>query len=283
MKFYKYHGIGNDFILFDGIRKNVFLDRDFCKAICDRNYGIGADGVLYVLPGQNSDITMSIVNADGSIAEMCGNGIRCVAKYAYDYGLVDKERFTINTLKGVLEARVKLGKDGKVSTVAIDMGAPVFDCKSVPVKFKKKTMINEPVTIAGTKLVGNAVSMGNPHFITFTKLSEKKIEELGPKIESDRMFPKKTNVEFATVKNGKIDIRVYERGAAWTKACGTGACATTVAAALNGLVPFGKAINVGLPGGKLKIKVDKDLEYVIMEGPAEFVYSGKVKGVPNEI
>lgn len=283
MKFYKYHGIGNDFILFDGVKKSTFLDRELCKKICDRNYGIGADGVLYVLPGQNSDITMSIVNADGSIAEMCGNGIRCVAKYAYDHGLVDKEKFTISTLKGVLEATVKLGKDGKVSTVAIDMGAPILDCKSIPVKFRKKIMINEPVTVAKTKLIGNAVSMGNPHFITFSKLSEKKMEELGPKIESDKMFPKKTNVEFATVKNGTINIKVYERGAAWTMACGTGACATTVAAALNGLVPFGRAVNVNLPGGKLKIKVDKDLKYVIMEGPAEFVYTGKIKVTPNEI
>lgn len=277
MKFFKYHGIGNDFILFDGVNRNVLLDREFCKRICDRNFGIGADGVLYVLPGQDSDITMSIVNADGTIAEMCGNGIRCVAKYAYDHGLVDKKKFTINTLKGILEATVRLGKDGKVSTVTIDMGAPVLDCKSVPVRFKKKQMINEPVTIAKTKMRGNAVSMGNPHFITFTKLSADKIKELGPKIESDRMFPKRTNVEFASVEDGKIKIKVYERGAAWTMACGTGACATTVAAALNGLVPFGKAVSVDLPGGRLRITVDKDLRFVKMEGPAEFVYTGKVK------
>lgn len=277
MKFFKYHGIGNDFIILDGIKNKIRVNTKLCQKLCDRNFGIGADGVLYVLPGKKGDITMTIVNADGSIAEMCGNGIRCVAKYAYDHRIVKKKKFLIDTLKGVLGAEVKLGKDGKVSTVAINMGKPILACKKIPVKSKTETMINQPVTINKTKLIGNAVSMGNPHFVTFTKLSDKAMDELGPVIESHPMFPKKTNVEFAKIEKKEIKIRVYERGAAWTLACGTGACATTVAAALNGKVPFGKPVAVRLPGGKLKITVDENLEYVMMEGPAEFVYEGNLE------
>ncbi len=274
MKFWKYQGIGNDFIVLDGTDGTLHIDNDWCKKVCDRHYGIGADGVLYILPGKNTDLTMRIINADGSEAEMCGNGIRCIAKHAHDFGLVEKEEFLIHTLAGDLIAQVKM-KNGKVETVQIDMGAPILDGRKIPIDHDGE-FINQPFDVDGIQIKANAVSMGNPHFITFTDLSEKEIDRLGPIIECNVFFPHKTNVEFCRIEDEKIYIRVYERGAAWTLACGTGACATTTAAALNGLVPLGKPVDVHLPGGWLKITVDKNLKYVLMEGPAELVFEGNI-------
>lgn len=275
MKFLKYHGLGNDFILIDGTDGNLEIDKDWCKRVCDRNFGIGADGVLYVMPGVGTDITMKVINADGTEAEMCGNGIRCVAKYAYDYGIVKKKTFTIHTLAGDLEAVVSFGDDGKVATVTIDMGAPELDGRSVPIDHDGE-FINEGFVIDSLRLKGTAVSMGNPHFVIFTRLENETIDRLGPMIEGHEFFPNRTNVEFCQVKDGKIYVRVYERGAAWTLACGTGASASAVAAALTGLVPFDEPIDVKLPGGWLKVTVSKDLSRVLMEGPAEFVFKGEI-------
>ena len=275
MIFLKYHGLGNDFVILDGTDGRLEIDNEWCKWACDRNFGIGADGVLYVMPGKNTDITMRVINADGSEAEMCGNGIRCVAKYAYDYNIVDKEKFLIHTLAGDLEALVSLGEDGRVSTVTVDMGAPVLDGRSVPVNHDGK-FVNEEFDADSLKLKGTAVSMGNPHFVTFTELEDETVDRLGPVIEKHGFFPNRTNVEFCKVSDGKIYVRVYERGAAWTLACGTGACASTVAAALIGLVPFNLPVDVKLPGGWLKITVDGNLNRVLMEGPAEFVFKGEM-------
>ena len=275
MKFWKYHGLGNDFVLVDGHDGSVEIDSDWCVRMCDRHFGIGGDGVLYIMPGENTDITMRIINADGSEAEMCGNGIRCVAKHAYDFGIVDREVFSIHTLAGDLEATVSV-TGGKVRTVRINMGAPILDARTVPVDADGR-FIDQPFEVDGVSFRANAVSMGNPHFITFTPLDEATVDRLGPVLERHPFFPRKTNVEFCRVEDGKIYIRVYERGAAWTLACGTGACATTTAAALNGLVPFGEPVDVHLPGGWLKITVDPDLGYVLMEGPAELVFEGNTQ------
>lgn len=278
MRFWKYEGIGNDFVVIDGVNEKVEIDSDLCKRMCDRHFGIGADGVLYILPGKDgSDVIMRIINADGSEAEMCGNGIRCVAKHAYDFGMVNDSRFTIGTLRGDLQAEVTTGDDGKVRTVRINMGAPILDCEKVPVRFEGK-MISQPVDVDGRKVVGTAVSMGNPHFVTFDDLDDGTIDVLGPKLECHPVFPKKANIEFARIEDGKIYIRVFERGAAWTLACGTGACATTTAAALNGLVPYDVPVCVHLPGGWLKITIDRDLRFAMMEGPATYVYSGEYAG-----
>lgn len=275
MKFMKYQGLGNDFILLDGVDGDLEIDAEWCVRACDRHFGVGADGVLYVMPGEGTDITMRIINADGSEAEMCGNGIRCVAKYAYDHGVVSSKSFSIHTLAGDLKADVFTGDDGKVSTVRIDMGAPILEGRDVPVDFDGR-FIDQPFEVDGVNFRANAVSMGNPHFITFTPMEDSVVDKLGPVLESHSFFPRKTNVEFCRVEDGKIYIRVYERGAAWTLACGTGACATTTAAALNGLVPFGMPVDVHLPGGWLKITVDKDLRFVLMEGPAELVFEGEI-------
>lgn len=276
MRFWKYQGIGNDFILLDGTAGDLEIDTEWCRRACDRHYGIGADGVLYVMPGEGTDITMRIINADGSEAEMCGNGIRCVAKYAADHEVVPGDSMTIHTLAGDLGAEVFRGDDGLVRTVRINMGAPILDGRTVPVDYDGR-FIDQPFDADGIPIRANAVSMGNPHFITFTPLDDATIDRLGPILERHPFFPRKTNVEFCRVEDGKIYIRVYERGAAWTLACGTGACATTTAAALNGLVPFGTPVDVHLPGGWLRITVDKDLGYVLMEGPAELVFTGDME------
>ncbi len=276
MRFWKYQGLGNDFILLDGSNGDLEIDTEWCRRACDRHFGIGADGVLYVMPGEGTDTTMRIINADGSEAEMCGNGIRCVAKYARDMGVVDSDRFTIHTLAGDLVAETFPGDDGTVSTVRIDMGAPILDGRTVPVDHDGR-FIDQPFDADGIEIRGNAVSMGNPHFVTFTPLTDEQIDRLGPILERHPFFPRKTNVEFCRVEDGKIYIRVYERGAAWTLACGTGACATTTAAALNGLVPFDVPVDVHLPGGWLRITVDKDLGYALMEGPAELVFQGEME------
>ena len=275
MRFWKYQGIGNDFILLDGTDGSLRIDPEWCRKACDRHYGIGADGVLYVMPGESTDITMRIINADGSEAEMCGNGIRCVAKHAYDFGIVKKESFTVHTLAGDLTADVSV-KDGKAASVRIDMGAPVLDGRSVPVDADGR-FIDMPFEAGGVSFRGNAVSMGNPHFIIFSDLDDAAVDRLGPILERHPFFPRRTNVEFCRIVDGKIHIRVYERGAAWTLACGTGACASTVAAALNGLVPFDEPVDVRLPGGWLRITADSGLRRVLMEGPAEMVFEGQCR------
>ncbi len=278
MKFWKYQGLGNDFVVVDGISEHVEIDTDWCVKVCKPHFGVGADGVLYIMPGEDGcDITMVVINSDGSMAEMCGNGIRCVAKHARDYGLVDKDRFTVHTGRGTLIADVFKGKDGKVETVRIDMGAPILEGREIPINADGR-FIDQPFFNSGVKFKASAVSMGNPHFITFDDIGEENVRRLGPILESyTSFFPRKTNVEFCKIENGKIYITVYERGAAWTLACGTGACATTVAAALSGRVPFDTPIDVHLPGGWLKITVDSKLGYVLMEGPAVLVFEGYIQ------
>ncbi|MDR1690761.1 MAG: diaminopimelate epimerase [Candidatus Methanoplasma sp.] len=275
MKFWKYHGIGNDFVLIDGMNTDIEIDNERCRLFCDRNYGIGADGVVFLMPGEGTDIGMRIINADGTEAEMCGNGIRCLAKHAYDFGIVDKEEFAISTQAGVKRIAVSLD-GGKVTTVRVDMGAPILDGRTVPIDYDGE-FIDQPFALEGYSIRGNAVSMGNPHFITFSDLSDNEVERLGPILEAHPFFPKKTNVEFCRIQDGNIHIKVYERGAGWTLACGTGACASATAAALNGLVPFDEPVDVRLPGGWLKITVSKGLDRVYMEGPATLVYEGDIR------
>ncbi len=274
MKFWKYHGLGNDFVLFESVHKDVEIDIERCKLVCNRHYGIGADGVIFLLPGNRTDVSMRIINADGSEAEMCGNGIRCVAKHVYDFGIVDKEEVTVSTLAGIKTTRVFLDA-GTVTTVMVDMGAAIIDGRSIPID-QDGEFIDKPFSVNGMEIKGNAVSMGNPHFVIFTELSDGDVERLGPLIEKHPFFPKKTNVEFCRIKDGDIYLKVYERGVGWTLACGTGACAATVAAALNGKVPFDEPVDVRLPGGWLKITVEKSLEHVYMEGPATLVYEGSI-------
>jgi len=274
MKFWKYQGIGNDFVVLDGSKGDLKIDEEWCRCACDRHFGIGADGVLYIMPGENTDITMRVINADGSEAEMCGNGIRCVAVHAYNFGIVKNRDMTIHTLAGDLKATVTLEGE-KAVAATIDMGAPILDGRSIPIDWDGR-YVDEPFAFLRYYFKATAVSMGNPHFVTFQEMDDATIDQLGPMIECHRLFPRRTNVEFCKIIDGKIYIRVYERGAAWTLACGTGACASTVAAAITGRVPFDTPIDVHLPGGWLRITVDKDLKFVMMEGPADLVFVGEL-------
>ncbi|MCL2318185.1 MAG: diaminopimelate epimerase [Methanomassiliicoccaceae archaeon] len=276
MKFWKYHGIGNDFILLDGTEDFIEINGDKCRAYCDRNFGIGGDGVLFLLQSKKADIRMRVFNSDGSEAEMCGNGIRCVAKHAFDHKIVEKKEFTVETPAGIKPVSITASK-GKVSSVKVDMGAPILDGRAIPIAQDGRYIGAQFIT-DGFTLNGNAVSMGNPHFITFTELEEKDIRRLGPILERHQFFPKRTNVEFCRMKDGDIHVRVYERGSGWTLACGTGACAAATAAALNKLVPFDEPVNVRLPGGWLTITVSSKLDRIYMEGPAELIYEGNLIG-----
>ncbi len=275
MRFWKYHGLGNDFVLVEDPYWKMSKEPDFVRLVCDRNLGVGADGILYIGGEKGCDAAMRIMNSDGSEAEMCGNGIRCVAKHLYDFNLVRRRKMTIGTLAGRKKVEVRLSK-GAVNQVSVEMGAPSLDCGSIPMSCKG-SFVSKDLEAGGRTVKGTAVSMGNPHFVTFSRFTEEEIGRLGPAIGASKVFPKGTNVEFAKVSDKKIDVRVFERGAGWTMACGTGACATAVAAVVNGLAKEGEEIEISLPGGSLWIKVSAELSMVTMRGPAVRVYRGELE------
>ena len=272
MRFFKYQGLGNDFIVLEDLEGKAPKDPAFAVKWCDRRFGIGADGILYIMKAEGADAYMKILNSDGSEAEMCGNGIRCVAKHLYDQGLVQGREMTIDTLAGKKRIECIL-KQGRVAEVSVGMGAPILDCERIPMRCEGR-FVEKEIDVAGRKVRGTAVSMGNPHFVTFQDLSPEEVEALGPLMERHPLFPKRTNVEFATMRGGSIEVRVYERGASWTLACGTGACATVVAGVLSGMVQAGRDVEVRLPGGRLWINVDEGLSSVAMRGQATLVYQG---------
>jgi len=267
LRFAKYHGLGNDFIVIDEA-----VSARAATLLCDRRFGVGADGVLMVLPAPaaGADARMRILNADGSEPEMCGNGIRCVAKELFDSGRVRKDVIRIDTLAGVLACAVQVGESGRVDTVAVEMGRPRLT----------RERAQEPLAIGGRELVLTCVSMGNPHAITFVSGEEPLrplAERLGPLVEHHEWFPMRTNVEFARVRSSgaEIELVVWERGCGITMACGTGACATAAAAVLTGRAPAGREIAVDLPGGRLGITVAEDGSGVRMRGPARLAFRGE--------
>jgi len=275
--FLKVHGLGNDFLVVDSTKYRVPETPEFARAVCDRNFGVGADGVLYYQASEKGDFYMRILNSDGSEAEMCGNGIRCVARWAYETGRVKAPEMRVDTLGGMRTCRVNLNAEGKVEDVTVDMGAPRLSRPDIPMEgagtFIGQMFEMEP----GHKVPASAVSMGNPHLILFTEASKEKALALGPRLERHPSFPNKTNVELAHPTSGReIDLVVWERGAGLTLACGTGACATAVAAALGSYVEFDREVKVNLPGGSLHITVPKDLSRVWMRGPATFVFAGQL-------
>lgn len=270
--FWKYQGLGNDFILLEDFDESLPSDTEFVRRACDRSFGIGADGILYVSSSKKGDVRMRVMNADGTEAEMCGNGIRCVAKHLYDTGRVRNDTISIETLAGVLSVVVTAEED-KAVMLKVNMGAPILDGRKIPIDYDGE-FINGVLKVGGRKISATAISMGNPHLVTFDPLKTDEIERLGPELESHPFFPRRTNVEFVSVEDGTLSVRVYERGAGWTMACGTGACASVVAAAINGIVPFDHPVEVKLPGGKLEITVSRDLSQVQMSGPAELVFEG---------
>lgn len=274
MKFTKMHGLGNDFIILDGQGLKESDYSQLAVRLCDRRLGIGADGILLVLPSATEDIRMRIINSDGSEADMCGNGIRCFAKYVFERGIVNKERFRIETFAGTMVPRLNT-EQGKVVSVKVDMGQPALERNRVPMSGPDGQVVNEPLSIDGKVYHVTSMLMGVPHTVVFVdNLDEEEILTVGPKIERNSVFPKKTNVNFVKVINKyEIAVRTWERGAGRTLACGTGSCASVVAAFLNGKTD--RTATVHLEKGDLFIQYAEN-STVFMTGPAEEVFSGNL-------
>lgn len=275
MKFTKMHGIGNDYVYVNCFEESVKNPAEVSKFVSDRHFGIGSDGLILISPSAKADFRMNIYNADGSQAEMCGNGIRCVAKYVYDYGLTDKTEFSVETLAGIKDLKLQI-ENGKTATVEVNMGAPILEAKAIPVAVEESPVVNVPVEVKGKIYHMTCVSMGNPHAIIFmNNVKDLDIEAIGPYFENHTVFPKRTNTEFVEViDRNTVNMRVWERGSNETLACGTGACATTVACILNNKTE--DEVTVHLLGGDLKIRWDRENNQVYMTGPATVVFDGEI-------
>ncbi|MFC5532337.1 diaminopimelate epimerase [Cohnella yongneupensis] len=276
MEFTKMHGLGNDFIVVAGEQALPAGVDELAIKLCNRFFGIGADGLVYILPSEVADFKMRIINSDGSEAEQCGNAIRCVSKYVYDNGLTTKTSLTIETLgAGVQPVELELA-DGKVSRVTVDMGQPILNGLDVPTTIDANPVLGHTVTVDGRDFKFTAVSMGNPHCVIYVDDAVGfDLAAWGPKLEKHPLFPRKINVEFATVNTrDHVDMRVWERGAGPTLACGTGACATLVSSVLNGLT--GRKATISLAGGDLLIDWNEENNRVYMTGPAAFVFTGTI-------
>ncbi len=277
MLFTKMHGISNDYVYVNGFKESVANPSDVAVKVSDRHTGIGSDGLVLILPSDSCDFRMRMFNSDGSEAEMCGNASRCVGKYVYDNGLTDKTRVSLETKAGVKILNLHLGTDGKVNTVTVDMGEPVLTPRLVPVACNLPQVVGQPIQVLGTDYKFTAVSMGNPHAVVFLDESVENfpLEKVGPSFENHGFFPNRTNTEFVNVIDRQtLRMRVWERGAGETMACGTGACATAVAAILNGLSE--RKVTVRLNGGDLLIEWDEVSNHVFMTGGATTVFSGSI-------
>lgn len=282
MRFSKMHGIGNDFIMINclGMEGDAVAVEAQKQAVflCDRKFGVGADGVILVLPGEEHRFRMRMFNPDGSEAEMCGNGIRCFAKYVSDHGFSrGKDVLAVETGAGLLSVQLHKNGEGKVETVRVDMGEPVLRPDLVPTTLAADgPVVDVPLELKDRTLRVTAVSMGNPHAVTFVEnVADYPVATVGPQVESHPAFPRRTNTEFIeVVSDREINFRVWERGAAETLACGTGACASVVAASLNGLT--GRDVLVHLPGGDLRVEWSEADNHVYMTGPAAEVYEGEI-------
>lgn len=282
MKFTKMHGCGNDYVYINGFTEKIEDDKKpvLAQKISDRHFGVGSDGVIFINPSSEADFEMEMYNADGSRAEMCGNGIRCVAKYVYDKGLTDKKEISIVSASAIKYLTL-FTKDGAVEKVRVNMGKPKLLGKEIPVLDKngeitEKQMISEPIEVEGKEYHMTCVSMGNPHAVVFMEeVQNLDIESIGPKFENHPRFPQRTNTEFVKVLDqNTVEMRVWERGAGETLACGTGCCATLVACVLNGLT--GCHITVKLLGGELEIEWDRETDLIYMTGPATTVFEGEI-------
>ena len=277
MKFTKMHGTGNDYIYVNGFEEKLENPSEAAVKLRDRRFGIGSDGLILILPSDVADCRMEMFNADGSIGKMCGNGIRCVAKYVYDRGLVKKDVLRVETRSGVKTLQLRV-EDGKVASVRVNMGQPELDPEKIPVLFSKDRMVDEEVyTPSGNVWRVTCVSMGNPHAVIFVDDVEGlNLPAIGPEMEKHAMFPERANIEFAQVTGPhEVQMRVWERGSGETLACGTGACACAVASVLTGKTD--RDVTVHLRGGDLHIFWDPDTDDVYMEGPAAFVFDGTVE------
>jgi diaminopimelate epimerase len=279
MKFTKMQGAGNDYIYIDCFREEIDCPKKAAILLSDRHYGIGADGLVLIRPSSKADLFMDMYNADGSRGKMCGNAIRCVARYAYDQRLTAKKKISIETLSGIREVEISTDNN-EVCNITVHMGKPELSAKKIPVQypsdFPKDVLIDEPMEIGGRMYRVTCVSMGNPHAVVFVPDPDRlRLEEIGPYFEFCPFFPERINTEFVTViDENRIRMRVWERGSGETLGCGTGACAAVVASALNGYVK--EETDVILAGGRLKVKWDRKRNEVILRGTAEYVFSGEV-------
>lgn len=275
LKFTKMHGAGNDYIYMNGFVQEIEDPSALAIRLSNRNFGIGSDGLVLILPSENSDFRMQMFNSDGSEAEMCGNASRCVGKYVYDNGLTTKKEIALETKAGVKYITLLEG-DEKARKVTVDMGEPILDPVQIPVKVDKEPVLNFPLDIDGKIWEISCVSMGNPHAVVFTTgIKELDLPLIGPKFEKHPIFPRKTNTEFIEVVDRKtLNMRVWERGAGETLACGTGACAAAVAAILNGYCD--RKITIHLIGGDLEIEWDEQNNHVYMTGEAVTVFEGEI-------
>lgn len=278
IKFTKMHGLGNDYVYIDCYSKEVNLGNisDLAKFMSNRHFGIGSDGIILICRSDIADFKMRMFNFDGSEAEMCGNGIRCVGKFVYDKGLTDKETVRIETLAGIKILNLNV-KNGKVETVRVDMGEPILNPKEIPVNFENEPVIGLRIKALDKEFNFTCVSMGNPHAIAIIEDTNKfDIEKYGPILETDEHFPKRSNIEFIEViDRDNVRMRVWERGAGETLACGTGACATAVACNLNELTE--RKVNIELLGGTLEIDWNEETNHVFMTGPATTVFEGEIE------
>lgn len=275
MKFTKMHGCGNDYVYVNAMENEVRNPEQVAVKVSDRHFGIGSDGLILICDSDVADFRMRMFNADGSEGKMCGNGVRCIAKYVYDNKLTDKTEISLETLGGIKYLKLQVEK-GKVTQVTVDMGEPVLDGLLIPVMIDKNPVVSEPIMIQDQRYEMTCVSMGNPHAVVLVEDTEKfPIEQVGPFFEKNSVFPEGVNTEFVQVLSpSEIYMRVWERGSAETMACGTGACASVVACFLLGVT--GREVTVHLLGGDLKIRYDEESNHVFMTGPATTVFEGEI-------
>ncbi len=276
MKFTKMNGIGNDYVYVNCFEEKIENPSEVAIKISNRNYAVGSDGLIMINPSKVADCEMEMYNADGSRSEMCGNGIRCVGKYIYDYGLTDKTRVSVETLAGIKYLDLTV-ENGKVTLVKVDMGSPELMPANIPVVAEGDSVINAPIMVDGKEYRMTAVSMGNPHAVVYMDdIKNLEIEKIGPKFENHERFPRRVNTEFVRViDRNTVEMRVWERGSGETMACGTGACAVAVACILNGLTE--DKVTVKLLGGDLFIEWDREADKVYMTGPAAVSFEGEIE------
>lgn len=276
LKFTKMQGLGNDYVYMDCTKSEVPEDViHLAQFVSDRHFGVGSDGLILICASETCDFKMRMFNLDGSEAQMCGNGIRCVGKFVYDKGLTNKVDITVETLAGVKKLKLQV-QEGEVTNVQVDMGEPILEPSRIPVIAKTNPVTDLILQVEGREFKFTCVSMGNPHAITIVdNVKEFDVQKYGNKLEVDPHFPEKANIEFAKViDRNTIEMRVWERGSGETMACGTGACATAVACYLNGLT--NREVTVTLLGGDLKIKWDEEDNHIYMTGPAVTVFEGEL-------
>ena len=275
MKFTKMHGLGNDYVYVNCFEEKIDNPPAVARFVSDRHFGIGSDGLIMINPSKTADFEMEMYNADGSRGEMCGNGIRCVAKYVYDYGLTDKTQISVETLGGIKYLDLTV-EDGKVSLVKVDMGKPKLEADLIPIISEREQVIDEPIEVDGKEYHMTGVSMGNPHAVIYVDdVKGLNLEKIGPKFENHERFPKRINTEFVhCIDRQTVEMRVWERGSGETLACGTGACAVAVSSILNNLTAT--QVTVKLLGGDLQIEWDREKDRVFMTGPATVVFDGVI-------